>query len=149
VLILAKLSHSQGILGAVSLAGALFIGYLAYENITAKPTEINIKTVHPQSLKKGIIANFLSPHPYLFWMAVGAPMIVKAYHINILSVLFFISGFYLLLVGSKIVIALLVDKSRDVLKSMGYLYTIKTLGFALFLIAIFFIRDGLRLLGFL
>ncbi|HRY44622.1 MAG TPA: hypothetical protein P5164_11830, partial [Thermoanaerobaculia bacterium] len=27
----------------------------------------------PQSLRKGVIVNLLSPNPYLFWMTVGAP----------------------------------------------------------------------------
>ena len=148
VLILAKLSHFHLILGIISIAGALFVGYLAYESITVKPLSLSIKTVRPQSLRKGIITNFLSPHPYLFWIAVGAPMALKAYKTNLLSALFFIGGFYFLLVGSKITTALLIDKSRDILKSRGYLYTIKTLGFLLLFIALFFIRDGLRLMGF-
>ena len=148
VLILAKLSHFHLILGIISIAGALFVGYLAYESITVKPSSLSIKTVRPQSLRKGIITNFLSPHPYLFWIAVGAPMALNAYKTNLLSAIFFIGGFYFLLVGSKITTALLIDKSRDILKSRGYLYTIKTLGFLLLFIALFFIRDGLRLMGF-
>jgi len=147
VLILAKLSHFHLILGIISIAGALFIGYLAYESITVKPSALLIKTVNPRSLRKAVITNFLSPHPYLFWIAVGAPMALKAYKANLLSALFFIGGFYLLLVGSKITTALLIDKSRDILKSRGYLYTIKALGFILFVIAALFIMDGLKLMG--
>jgi threonine/homoserine/homoserine lactone efflux protein len=149
VLILAKVSHSHTILGVISIAGALFIGYLAFDSITAKPISTDVRTIQPRSMSKGIITNFLSPHPYLFWMSVGAPMIVKAYHINFLSSLFFIGGFYALLVGSKIVIALLVDQSRDVLKSRGYRFTIKALGFVLLLIAIFLAKDGLVFVGLL
>jgi threonine/homoserine/homoserine lactone efflux protein len=149
VLILARVSHSHLILGVISIAGALFIGYLAYDSITAKPISTGVITIQPKSMRKGIITNFLSPHPYLFWMSVGAPMILKAYHINLLSSFFFIAGFYVLLVGSKIVIASLVDQSRNVLQSRGYLYTIKALGFVLLLIAIFLVKDGLSLMGFL
>ena len=148
VLILAKLSHSHFILGVISIAGALFIGYLAYESITIKSSALNIKTINPKSLRKGIITNFLSPHPYLFWIAVGAPMALKAYRTNLLSAIFFIGGFYFLLVGSKITTALLIDKSRDILKSRVYLYTIKALGFILLGIAVLFAMDGLKLMGF-
>jgi threonine/homoserine/homoserine lactone efflux protein len=149
VLLLAKLSHSHLILGVISIAGGIFIGYLAYESIMVKASSPNFKTYSLKSLRKGIITNLLSPHPYLFWIAVGAPTIVKAYHINILSSLSFVCGFYILLVGSKIITALLVDKSRDILRSRGYLYTIKALGFVLFVMAIFFVRDGLILMGIL
>ena len=148
VLILAKLSSSHLVLGIISIAGALFIGYLAYESITVKTSALHIRTVNPRSLRKAVITNFLSPHPYLFWIAVGAPIALKAYRENIFSAIFFIGGFYLLLVGSKIITALLIDKSRDILRSRGYLYTIKALGFMLLIIALFFIRDGLKLMGF-
>jgi threonine/homoserine/homoserine lactone efflux protein len=146
VLILAKLSHSHLILGLISITGALFIAYLAYESITVKPSALHIKTINPRSLRKGIITNFLSPHPYLFWITVGAPMIMKAYHANMWSAIFFVGGFYSLLIGSKIITALLIDKSRDVLRSRGYLYTIRALGFILFVIALLFMRDGLKLM---
>jgi threonine/homoserine/homoserine lactone efflux protein len=148
VLILAKLSHSHFLLGVISITGAVFIGYLAYESITVKSSSLNIKTINPQSLRKGIITNFLSPHPYLFWIAVGAPMVLKAYQSNIWSAIFFVGGFYFLLVGSKIITALLIDKSRDIMRRRGYLYTIKALGFMLLIIAFLFIRDGLKLMGF-
>ena len=147
LLILSKLSHSHLILGIISFAGALFIGYLAYESITVKPSSLHIKPINPRSLRKGIITNFLSPHPYLFWIAVGAPMVLKAYRANVLSAIFFVGGFYVFLVGSKIATALLIDKSRNILKSRGYLYTIRTFGFILLVIALLFIRDGLKLMG--
>ena len=148
VLILAKLSHSHIILGIISITGALFIGYLAYESITVKTTSMHIKSINPRSLRKAVITNFLSPHPYLFWIAVGAPMVLKAYKTNLLSAIFFVSGFYFLLVGSKIITALLIDKSKDILRSSGYLFMIRALGFILLVIAGLFIRDGLKLLGF-
>ena len=74
-------------------------------------------------------------------------MVLKAYHTNVVSALLFVGGFYVLLVGSKITTALLIDRSRDILKSRGYLFTIKTFGFILLVIALFFVRDGLKLLG--
>jgi len=149
VLILAKLSNSNLILGTISLSGALFIGYLAYESISVKGIELNLQKINPQSFRKGVIANFLNPHPYLFWIAVGAPMVLKAYKVNTLSACLFILGFYLLLVGSKIIVALVVDKSRDFMKSNIYIYSIRLLGFILLIFAIVFIRDGLKLFGFI
>lgn len=132
ILILAKLSNFHYVLGTISFCGALFIGYLAYESISVKGIDLNLQKIEARSLRKGVITNFLSPHPYLFWIAVGAPTVptvLKGYKINILSSLLFIVGFYLLLVGSKIVIALIVDRSKTFLKSRAYLNIIRTSGF--------------------
>lgn len=147
VFLLAKFSHSHLLLGVISLLGALFIGYLAYESLSVKTGGLNLQKIKPHSLRKGIIANFLSPHPYLFWIAVGAPMTLKAYKANLLSACLFILGFYFFLVGSKIFVAFVIDKSRDFLKSRVYVYTIRLLGVVLLIFAALFLRDGFTLLG--
>jgi threonine/homoserine/homoserine lactone efflux protein len=147
VFLLAKLSHSHLILGTISLLGALFIGYLAYESISVKAIQLNLQKIEPHSLRKGVTANFLSPHPYLFWIAVGAPTALKAYNVNVLSAFLFVLGFYLFLVGSKIFVAFVIDKSRDFLKSRAYIYTIRLLGFVLLIFAVLFLKEGLTLLG--
>ncbi|MFZ5907570.1 MAG: LysE family translocator [Nitrospirota bacterium] len=147
VMLLAKLSYSPMILGTISILGALFIGHLAYESITVKTGASNLQNIRPHALRKGIIANFLSPHPYLFWITVGAPMVLRAYTATLLSAFLFVLGFYVLLVGSKIFVAVVVDKSRDFLKSRAYVYTIRLLGFVLLIFAALFLKDGLRLLG--
>lgn len=147
VFVLAELSNYHLVLGILSIAGALFIGYLAYESIMIKGLELNLENIKTQSLRKAVITNFLSPYPYLFWISIGAPSIIKGYKINLLSVIFFILGFYLLLVGSKVVVALIVDKSKFFLKSNAYVYIIKTLGVILLIFAALYIRDALKIFG--
>jgi threonine/homoserine/homoserine lactone efflux protein len=138
IFILVKLSHFHYVLGVISFCGAL-----------VKGLDINLQSIKARSLRKAIITNFLSPHPYLFWIAVGAPTVLKGYKINILSALLFITGFYLLLVGSKITAALIVDKSKAFFKSKAYLAIIRTLGFILLLFCLIFIKDGLTYFGFI
>jgi threonine/homoserine/homoserine lactone efflux protein len=147
VFVLAELSNSHLVLGILSIAGALFIGYLAYESITIKGVELNLENIKTQSLRKGVITNLLSPYPYLFWISIGAPNIIKGYKINLLSVIFFILGFYLLLVGSKVIVALIVDRSKSFLKSSAYIYIIRTLGLILLIFAALYIRDALKIFG--
>lgn len=149
IIVLVKLSRFHYVLGVISFCGALFISYLAYESITVKGIDINFQRIKTRSLRKAIITNFLSPHPYIFWIAVGGPIVLKGYKINILSSLLFIIGFYLLLVGSKIAVALVVDKSKVFLKSKAYLVIIRTLGFILLLFCLIFIKDGLTYFGFI
>jgi threonine/homoserine/homoserine lactone efflux protein len=147
VFILKKLSGFNFVLGTISILGAFFIAYLAYESFTIKRIELNLQNNKIQSLGKGIITNISSPHPYLFWMTVGAPAILKAFRINPMSGLLFILGFYLFLVGSKIIAALIVDKSKSFLQSNTYIYIIRTSGFVLLVFSILFIREGLKLFG--
>lgn len=147
VFILNKLSGFNFILGSISILGAFFIAYLAYESFTIKGIELDLQNIRIQSLGKGIITNILSPYPYLFWMTVGAPTILKAFRISLASGLLFILGFYLFLVGSKIITAFIVDKSKSFLQSNTYIYIIRTSGVALSVFAILFIREGLKLFG--
>jgi len=147
VFILKKLSGFNFVLGTISILGAFVIAYLAYESFTIKSIELNLQNNKIQSLGKGIITNISSPHPYLFWMTVGASAILKAFRINPTSGLLFILGFYLFLVGSKIIAALIVDKSKSFLQSNTYIYIIRTSGLVLLVFSIIFIRDGLKLFG--
>jgi len=147
ILVLAKLSESNLILGIISILGALFMMYLAYESISVKGIDLNIPQVEAQSLKKGIITNFLNPHPYVFWMTVGTPTILKAYKVNLASAVLYVAGFYVLLVGSKMVIALLVDESKMFLKNRLYKYLLRALGLVLLIFSMVFVRDGLEFFG--
>jgi threonine/homoserine/homoserine lactone efflux protein len=147
ILVLAQLSRSNLILGVISLLGALFILYLAYESISVKGIDLDLPHVEVRSFRKGIITNFLNPHPYVFWMTVGAPIILKAYKVNLLSAVLYVGGFYVFLVGSKMIIALLVDQSKRFLESRIYIYFIRALGVALLIFSLVFFKDGLTFLG--
>ena len=144
LLILSKLTNFDPILGSISILGAIFIGYLAYENISIKKIELDVSEAKPQSLKKGVIANFLNPHPYVFWFIIGAPTVLRAWDVSLFSAILFILGFYIFLVGSKISIAVIVEKSRSFLKSNIYVYTIRLLGIALLIFSLMFLIDGLK-----
>jgi len=145
--ILAKLSNFHNILGIISLTGGFVILFMGYESIRTKGVELNLKEAKPKSLTKGILVNALSPHPYLFWLSVGAPTITKALSQSIIAALAFICSFYALLVGSKIVLAILVGKSKSFLVGNVYTYTMRFLGLALCVLAFILFRDGLKLLG--
>ncbi len=144
----ASLTELDQILGIISITGGFFILYLAYNNLHIKAVELDKQEIKkPASLMKGMVANALSPHPYLFWITVGAPMINKAMKENIITALLFIICFYIFLVGSKIMLAILTGKSKLFLAGKPYIYTIKLLGIILVLFAIMLFRDGLVLLS--
>lgn len=145
--ILSKLSGFHNILGIISLAGGLFILYMGYKSLRTKGVKINLDEIKSKSFTKGVLANALSPHPYLFWFSVGAPTMTKAMSQNISAPLAFIISFYVFLVGSKIVLAVLIGKSKSLLTGKAYIFTMRFLGLVLAVLAIFLFRDGLKMLG--
>jgi threonine/homoserine/homoserine lactone efflux protein len=126
--------------------GGCFILYLGIESLRTKGVSLRLENDPPKSLQKGIVVNLLSPHPYLFWFSVGGPLTVKAMQHNILAAAAFISSFYILLVGSKIVIAIAVGKSKSFLNDKTYIYTMRLLGTMLLLLSFFLFQDALHLL---
>ncbi len=144
--LLSRLTNVHGVLGVLSLAGGLFILYLGFEGIRTTGMELPLPEVKTKSLTKGVLTNVLSPYPYLFWLSVGAPLIVKAFDQGINAVLAFILGFYVCLVGSKILLAILVGRSRSLLHSKGYIYTMRFLGIVLCVLAFVLFRDGIKFL---
>ncbi len=144
--ILSKLSNFHYIIGIISLIGSCLISYMGYKSIRTKGVTIDLKKTKPKSLVKGIFVNILSPHPYLFWFSVGAPLTTKAMSQDIIAPIAFISTLYIFLVGSKILLAILVGKSKAFLSGNLYIYTMRFLGLILCALAFFLFYDGLKLL---
>jgi len=149
LLVLSNLSSYNIAIGIISLFGAFYLIYLGIENLRIKIDKFTVEPSNKGALKRGIIANFLSPHPYLFWLSIGGPTILESARTSITAPALFVAGIYTTLIGSKLAVTLIVDKSKTVLKSKYYVYAIKALGIILFIFAIFFIKDGLDLIGLL
>jgi len=147
VFILSRLSDMLPVLGTISLFGSAFLAYLGYESFSFKGVDIDNGDKKPHSIRRGGIANLLSPFPYMFWFSVGAPTVIKAMDVSVTSVILFLVCFYGIMVGSKIVIVFLIGRSRRLLKSNSYIYTIRALGFVLWVFAAFFIKNGLQYFG--
>ncbi len=147
VLLVGQLAKFKPILGVISMLGAAFLVFLAVGSFRFREIEISETQVEPRSIRKGFMANLLNPHPYLFWFVIGAPKLLEAAHVGWLSASAFILGLYVCLIGSKMLVAVLVGRSRLFLKSRGYACINRVLGLVLVGFAIFFFRDGLRFLG--
>lgn len=64
--------------------------------------------------------NTLSPHPWLFWIGVGAPQTLTAWQQSPAGGVAFVACFYGMLVGSKMVVAVAVDAGRHRLSLRAY-----------------------------
>jgi threonine/homoserine/homoserine lactone efflux protein len=144
--ILVRLSNYKPVLGVVSILGGIFLVYLAYQSIKTSGVEVSIDEGIPQSFMKGAIVNALNPHPYLFWIAVGGPIILKGLAESYISSVLFLGSFFGSLVGSKILLAVITGKSRHFLTGRSYLYIMRFLGFVLLVFAFILLKDGLGLL---
>jgi threonine/homoserine/homoserine lactone efflux protein len=144
--LLIRLSDYKMILGIVSILGALFLVYLAYGSIKTRGVEVNIDQEVPYSFIKGAIVNALSPSPYVFWITIGAPTIIKGLAESYIAPLLFVGSFLGCLVGSKCLLAVIAGKSKHFLTGRAYLYIMRALGIVLLAFAFVLFKDGLRLL---
>ncbi len=144
LMLAAKLAKLHPLLGIVSIAGGVFVLYLAWDSF--RPVRVNADPAseRPRSWFKGILTNLLSPHPWLFWLTVGAATLAKAMAQSWLVAAAFLFGFYLLLVGSKAVVALMAGRSRDLLAGRPYRVVMRVLAMLLGVFALLLFREGLR-----
>jgi len=147
LLVLNRLADFKVILACISIFGGLFILYLGYESLKIKGVELNLASHSSNSFRKGVITNALNPHPYIFYMTVGAPIIFRSINQNILSTVLFVGSFLLFLVGSKVVLAMVVERSRSFLQGSVYIWAMRILGILLLFFSAILFRDALRLLG--
>lgn len=103
----------------ISLAGALFVFYLAWglwrswrrEPQVALPVR-NPDQLDLSGLRRGVVANLLSPGPYLFWGLVNGPLLLTALRRSPLHGAGFLIGFYGVMVACLLGIALLFTQAR-------------------------------------
>jgi len=149
LVILSSVAENSILMGVISLLGACFLIYLGLSNLRAKVKESKGHLGKNNALLKGITTNLLNPNTYMFWLTVGGPRILESVQVNISATILFILGFYMLLVGSQTTVAIVVDKSKTLVKSNYYAYIIRALGMVLIVFALTLVRDALEFVGIL
>lgn len=144
IYVFSRLLEFQSLLSIISITGGIYLLFLGYKTIISGSPETELNAPPSGSLVKGIMANFFSPHPYLFWITIGSPYVLKAKEINFYAVVYFLASFYFFLIGSKIIVALLAARSKTFLKELAYLWVMRLLGLTLIVFAGLFIYEGLK-----
>jgi threonine/homoserine/homoserine lactone efflux protein len=129
-------------LAALSLGGALVVGHLAVEQWRAALPEPGAVSA-AQSLLRGAAVNLLSPYPWLFWITLGGPLLAGAAVESVWAAIAFLGLFYLLLVGTKVVLALVTGRWGRGLTEGGYRRVCRVLALALLVFAARLAWDGI------
>ena len=142
IIVAAAIQSFQPLIGVISLLGATFLLFLAYQNITAAKLEL-YESVRPStSLSKAIIADFLNPHLYIFWFSVALPIFAKG---NLWGSVLFAASWSFCTFAGHFTVALLVTVAR--MRLQEYLHWIlRILSIPLILMALLFVREGVKLL---
>ena len=143
IYLLSEISELNNIFAAISIFGAIFLFYFGFESLFPKPNLLKSESKF-SSVQKAVIANYLNPNPYIFWIAVGGPLFVGALSVSIWNALIFIFTFYLMLVGSKMIIVIISSKMSSIFQSSRYIYLIRGTGVLILVLAVLLLIDGIN-----
>jgi threonine/homoserine/homoserine lactone efflux protein len=113
-------SVPDGWLRGIALVGGLaLVATGVAEILSARRTAAHVEADGGSSgdVLKGAIVNLLNPHPWIFWIGVGGPILVTAWRDTPVRAVAFLAGFYAAIIGSKVVIATVVAAGRKRLTS--------------------------------
>jgi threonine/homoserine/homoserine lactone efflux protein len=133
---------------ALAGAGGLYVIYLGIETIrAARHAVIETGAIDTATLRadfrRGLLVNLLSPHPWLFWITIGSPLLLDLGRTNLWMAAAFLIGFYLLLVGSKVAIAAAIAGGRRWLTDRTYRLMLVGSGILLLVFGLLLFREAL------
>lgn len=138
----------ETVLHAMTLVGGAFVVWLGIGTVRDAGGRVELvaegaaadpvarrRDLLRKDLWSGALVNFLSPHPWLFWLGIGGPLTVGLWRRDepwaAWGAAGFLFLFYVGLVGSKIVLAALVARGRHRLSTDGYRRLLAVCGWAL------------------
>ena len=70
-------SLSDAVVRTLGVAGGVFLLYLGVQTIReSSESELVPQRTAGQDYRRGVLVNLLNPHPWLFWIGVGAPTLI-------------------------------------------------------------------------
>lgn len=103
----AAVLRGLGIAGGIVVIG---LGAVTMRGIS-RPAGPAAARAGAADLWRGVAVNVLSPHPWVFWLSAGGPLLVAAWRRGPAIGVAFAAGFYLMLVGSKVAVAYAVARA--------------------------------------
>lgn len=133
--------------GVLALLGALLVAYFAWENWragvrddatleSAGVSSRQSESVARHPLVQGIALNMLNPAAWLFWVTAGATMLIGFWQRSPIAAAVFLGTFYVLLVGTKIVLAIAIGAGRERINPVVYRRSLQVSAIVLLVVAI-------------
>lgn len=113
-------------LPVLAVAGGLFLLWTGVQTIldsrtaTLAGTAAERNQAGRRALWQAGLLNLLSPHPWLFWATVLGPLTVRSWRDSPAGTVALVLGFYVAIVGAKVVLAVLVAGGRRWLTDTAY-----------------------------
>lgn len=149
-LLVGALSGLDTALAVISAVGAVFLLLLARESWKAELPDPDVSDEADHgSIRKALLTNLFNPHPYVFWVAVGGPLVHEAAMSSspVWSVGGFLTGFFGGLCGSKVLLAWALARVRHRVSPRAYTWTMRVLSLVLVVFAVGFASQALGRLG--
>ena len=144
VTLLAVGALPEGAVRALAGAGGLYLLWLALVTLRQARTATlgSGDSAGAGDLRQGVVTNVLSPHPWLFWMGVGAPILSRSWEQAPARGVAFVAGFYALLVGTKVALAAAVAITRRTMTDRWYRLALAGAGFLLVAAGVVLLREA-------
>ena len=104
--------------GALGVVGGLYVVWLGIEALREESMALETDD-GPDPLRRGVLVNLLSPHPWLFWLTVGGSVVVSAWQEAPPAAVGFVVTFFVAMIGTKVVVAAIVATGRRALTERG------------------------------
>ena len=131
----------ESVLTAMSVTGGLYLVWLGVAEWRSSE-EPHLEAAPGSHLRRGVVANLLSPHPWLFWLTVGGPTTVTAWERSPTAAVGFIVAFFMVLVGVKVTIAVIAARAGRRLSDRGQRIAGRAGGAALVAVGLFVIAGA-------
>lgn len=128
----------------LSITGGLFVAWLGYGTLRASADTSTTPAAAPHALRDGILVNALSPHPYLFWITVGGPLVVNFNAASSAHALTFVTVFLALVVAGKVLLAVIIERWRGWLHGRGYRWLLRAMAALLVGMGLWLVMGGVR-----
>lgn len=112
--------------GWLALGGAVFVAWVGLQTVRdARGAQLvtgseNQRAEARAALGQAALVNLLSPHPWLFWATVLGPVLLTTWGSAPVEAVGLVVAFYVAIVGSKALIAILVARGRHLLSDRSY-----------------------------
>jgi threonine/homoserine/homoserine lactone efflux protein len=137
----------DALVAACSIGGGAFVVALGIQELRSAPAEPRPEApgAARRDLLRAAAVNLVNPHPWLFWLGVGGPLLVRADDRSHWAAAAFLLGFYGLMIGTKVALAGAVAAGRRrLLAGRGYTIAVRATALLMVGVGVLLAIEGIR-----